>query len=55
MDVEISLFLIMNLDNTLTFILQDKKCTNNVTFRCFGATIVASEKQRVLHILSVCL
>jgi len=27
----------------------------NVTTRCICATIVAVEKQRVLHILSVCL
>ena len=35
--------------------IQDRQCTYNVTLRRFRATIVAVEKQYVLHILSVCL
>ena len=34
---------------------QDRQTTYNVTSRCAGATIVAVQKQLVLHILSVCL
>ena len=34
---------------------QDRQCTYNVTIRRVRATIVAAEKQKVLHILSVCL
>ena len=37
-------------DNT-----QESQCTYNVTLRCVCVTIVAVEKQQVLHILSVCL
>jgi hypothetical protein len=33
---------------------QDKQCTYNVTLRRVRVTIVAEEKQYVLHILSVC-
>jgi hypothetical protein len=32
----------------------DRQCSYNVTLRCVRATIVAVEKQLVLHILSVC-
>jgi len=38
---------------TLTRKQQDKQWTYNVTFRRVGATIVAVEKQWVLHILKV--
>jgi len=34
---------------------HDMQCTYNVTLRFARATIVAVGKQRVLHILSVCL
>jgi len=34
---------------------QDRQCTHNIILRRIRATIVAVEKQRVLHILSVCL
>ena len=34
---------------------QDKQCTYNATLRFVCATIVAVERQKVLHILSVCL
>jgi len=34
---------------------QDKQCMNNVSLRCVRTTIVAVEKQGVLHILSLCL
>jgi hypothetical protein len=33
---------------------QDKQCTYNVTMMCFRSTIVAVEKQKVLHIYSEC-
>jgi len=36
-------------------ILQDGQCTYNVIIRRFCATIFAAEKQKVLHVLSVCL
>jgi len=34
---------------------QDRQCTYNVTMRRVFVTIVAVEKQTLLHILSVCL
>jgi len=34
---------------------QDGQCTYAVTLRCVSATIVAVEKQQVVHILSMCL
>ena len=34
---------------------QNRQCRYNVTLRCVRATIVAGEKQYLLHILSVCL
>jgi len=34
---------------------QDRQCTYNVALICVRATVVAVEKQQVLHILSVCL
>jgi hypothetical protein len=34
---------------------QDRQCTNNPTLRCVRATIVAVERQYLLHILSLCL
>ena len=40
---------IINLDQ------QDSHCTYNATLRSVRATIVAVEKLKVLHILSVCL
>jgi len=33
---------------------QDRQCTYNVTLRRVRTTIIAMEKQYVLHILSVC-
>jgi len=36
-------------------IVQDNQCTYNVTLRRVRATGFAVEKQKVLHILSVCL
>jgi hypothetical protein len=36
-------------------IQQDMQCTYRVTLRSVRTTIVAVEKQRILHILSVCL
>ena len=35
--------------------IRDGQCTYNVTFRCVRVTIVVVEKQKVLHIVSVCL
>jgi hypothetical protein len=32
---------------------QDRKCTNSVTLRRVRASIVAVEKQKALHIVSV--
>jgi len=34
---------------------HDRQCTHNVTMMRFRATIVAVEKQYLLHILSACL
>jgi hypothetical protein len=34
---------------------KDRKCACSVTMRCVRATIVAVERQYILHILSVCL
>jgi len=34
--------------------LSDNKIGNNVTLRGFCATIVGVEKEKILHILSVC-
>ena len=36
-------------------VLRHRQCMQNVTFRRFKVTIVAVERQLVLHILSVCL
>jgi hypothetical protein len=36
-------------------IQQDRQYTHNVTLRRVRATIVAMEKQYLLHVLSVCL
>jgi hypothetical protein len=42
--------------NRATQVLQQgRRCRDNVTLRSFHITIVAMEKQQVLHILSVCL
>ena len=38
-----------------TMIEQDRQCTYNITLRHVCVTIVAVEKQYILHILSVCL
>ena len=53
---------IINLDrvapqrkHSLSQLQQDRKCTYNVTLRRVLAAIAAVEKQKVLHILSVCL
>ena len=41
--------------HSLSQLQQDRKCTYNVTLRRVLAAIAAVEKQKVLHILSVCL
>ena len=41
--------------NTLSRLEQDRQRTYKVILRCVRATIVAVEKQLVLHTLSVCL
>jgi len=41
--------------STRVCIKQDSHWTYNETMRCVRATIVVVEKQRVLHILSVCI
>jgi len=34
---------------------QDRQCTYNVTLQLVRATLVAVEKQNILHVMSVCL
>ena len=41
--------------HSLSQLQQDRQCAHNVTLRRVRATIVAVEKQKMLHMLSACL